>query len=231
MEDVKEMVPMNTYRKSLNQKQSELRQALLADNQHPHAIQLFLSQHARLHVAEMAQSEPWSYEDQVLEGLTEGQIRLLPPGVEHSIAWILWHIARIEDVTMNMLVAGRPQILIAGNWLEHLGVTVRHTGNAMKPEEVDELSTRVDLKALRTYRMGVGRGTRQIVKGLKPEDLKRKVSASRLQTLLDEGAVLPGARGLIDYWGKRNIAGLLLMPPTRHVIVHLNEASRVKRKM
>jgi hypothetical protein len=222
---------MNDYRKSLNQKQSELRQALLSTNQHSHPIQLFLSQHARLHAAEMALSEPWSFEDEVLEGLTGGQIRRIPPGIEHSIAWVLWHLARIEDVTMNLLVAGSPQILLEGNWLERLGVAVRHTGNAMTPEEVADLSNKIDIPALRAYRMAVGRRTRHIVKRLEPEDLKRKATGPRLQSLLDQGAVLPAARGLIDYWGKRNVAGLLLMPPTRHVIVHLNEALKIKKKI
>ena len=45
-----------------------------------------------------------------------------------------------------------------------------------------------------------------------------------------EGAVAKEARDLIDYWGKRRIAGLLLMPATRHNLVHLNEALRLKRR-
>jgi hypothetical protein len=46
----------------------------------------------------------------------------------------------------------------------------------------------------------------------------------------DEGAVVEAARGLLDYWGKRNIAGLLLMPATRHNLVHLNEALQLKQR-
>ena len=45
-----------------------------------------------------------------------------------------------------------------------------------------------------------------------------------------EGAVLEVASDLIDYWAKRTIAGLLLMPATRHNLVHLNEALRLKQK-
>jgi hypothetical protein len=51
-----------------------------------------------------------------------------------------------------------------------------------------------------------------------------------LQQVLDEGAVVQEAQGLLDYWGGLNIAGLLLMPPTRHNFVHLNEALRIKQK-
>lgn len=53
----------------------------------------------------------------------------------------------------------------------------------------------------------------------------------RLQRLKDEGAVLEGADWLIKYWSGLTVAGLLLMPPTRHNFVHLNEAISVKRKL
>jgi hypothetical protein len=46
----------------------------------------------------------------------------------------------------------------------------------------------------------------------------------------DERAVLEAASDITDYWGKRTIAGLLLMPATRHNLVHLNEALRLKQK-
>jgi len=47
---------------------------------------------------------------------------------------------------------------------------------------------------------------------------------------MDEGAVVEAARPIADYWAKRNVASLLLMPATRHNLVHLNEALELKRK-
>ncbi|NIS79815.1 MAG: hypothetical protein GTO14_06325 [Anaerolineales bacterium] len=63
------------------------------------------------------------------------------------------------------------------------------------------------------------------------EDFRKDVDPARLQQVLFEGAVVEAAQGLIDYWSRRNIAGLLLMPATRHNFVHLNEAQRIKRKV
>ena len=54
---------------------------------------------------------------------------------------------------------------------------------------------------------------------------------ARLQQVMAEGAIVEAASGIADYWGKRTIAGLLLMPPTRHNFVHLNEALRIKYKL
>ena len=183
-----------------------------------------------LHSAKMTQTEPWSFEDEVLNDMTEEQIRRIPRNCEHSVAWCVWHIARIEDVAMNLLVAGSPQVLHRDNWLERMKVTVGDTGNAMDEEGVAELSAAIDIEALRAYRLAVGRRTREIVQQLEPEALKQKVDPSRLQQVRDERAVVEAANGIVDYWGRRNIAGLLLMPATRHNLVHLNEALRLKRR-
>lgn len=221
---------MEPNQKQWSKRQKEFRKILLSFEGHKNAIELFMVQHGVLHSSEVDESLPWSFEDDVVSDMTEDQIRRIPVNCEHSIAWLIWHIARIEDVTMNMLVAGDPQLLHHDGWLERMEVTPRDTGNAMTEEGVVDLSNTVDLEELRAYRVAVGRRTREIVNRLSPEDLKRKVSPVRLQKVMDIGAVIEAARGLIEYWGKRDIAGLLLMPATRHNFVHLNEALRLKHR-
>jgi hypothetical protein len=224
------MTKMESYRKLCLNQQTELRRIMMSFSQHRIAIELFLSQHAMLHSAKMAQTEPWSFEDEVLNDMAEEQIRRIPQNCDHSVAWNIWHIARIEDVAMNLLVAGDSQIFHRDTWLERMKISARDTGNAMNREEMAALSATIDIEALRAYRLTVGRRTREIVKGLRPEDLKQKVQPSRLQQVMDEGALVDSAVGIRDYWNKRNIAGLLLMPATRHSLVHLNEALSLKRR-
>ncbi len=217
-------------RKLLNQRQSELRQVMLDFDQHETAMRLFLQQHARLHAARVSGGGSWSYEDQILDDMNQDQIRQIPQGGDHSVAWCIWHLARIEDVTMNMLVAGRPQLLRKENWLERMRVDVRHSGNAMDAGETAAHSMAIDIEALRDYRRAVGRCTREIVQQLQPGDLKKRVDAGRLARVIEEQAVQEAARGVVDYWSRRSIAGLLLMPATRHNLVHLNEAMRIKER-
>ena len=131
---------------------------------------------------------------------------------------------------MNLLVAGSPQLLHRDNWLKLMKISARDTGNAMNPEEMATLSATIEIEALRAYRLAVGRRTHEIVKGLRPEELKHKVQTSRLQQVMDEGALVEAAVGIKDYWSRRNIAGLLLMPATRHPLAHLNEALSLKRR-
>lgn len=222
---------MDPNRKAWNEGQQKLQQALAHPQDRQQAISLFLSQHAMVHSAKISPAGLWSLEDEVLEGLSEADFRCIPPGCEHSIVWTLWHLARIEDVTMNLLVAGSPQLFDAENWPAKLQVTVRETGNALDEAGILDLSASLPLDGLRAYRVAVGRRTREIVRQLQPSDFKQRVDPVRLEWIMSEGAMEPAARGLIDYWGKRTIAGLLLMPPTRHNFIHLNEIARLRAKL
>jgi hypothetical protein len=221
---------MDANRKQWNQGQQNLRRALSA-NRHQKAIELFLIQHALVHSAKVSKAKLWSFEDELLNDLSEEQFRCIPPGGEHSIAWILFHIARCEDITMNMLVAGTSQLFVREGWARKLKIAVFHSANSMDARDVAALSAQIDLNELRAYRQSVGRRTREVVRKLKPEELRRKAEASRLQKVMEQGTVLPEAIGILTYWSKRTVAGLLLMPPTRHNFLHLNEALRIKQKI
>jgi hypothetical protein len=221
---------MDSNRQQWNQGHQKLQRALAA-NDHRTAIEMFLPQHAMVHSQKMSQTRDWSFEDEVLDDLTEDQFRCMPPKGEHSIAWIIFHIARIEDITMNLLVAGTPQLFTRQDWRKKLRVDIAHSANSMDDGNIAALGAQIDIDALRAYRQAVGRRTREIVKALKPENFRQNVDSSHLQRVMDEGALLPEAVGILNYWSKRTIAGLLLMPPTRHNFLHLNEALRIKQKL
>ncbi len=215
---------MDAHRSEWNQQQQALRQNLAHAQTHAQAIELFLSQHAMVHAAGMSDSGLWSFEDEVLDGVSAQQMRLIPRNCDHSIAWLVWHMTRCEDITMNLLVAGSPQVLLQEGWLERMKISLRDTGNAMPDAAVLEFSAAINLQALHDYRLSVGRRTREIARQLLPEQLKQKVDPARLVQVTREEAVVEAASWLLDYWGGLTLAGLLLMPPTRHNFVHWNEA-------
>lgn len=225
------MSAVDSYHKLCLQQQTELRRILTDETRHTQAIQLFLMQHSMLHSTKMTQDTPWSFEDEIFKDLTDDQARQIPPRGKHSIVWCLWHIARIEDVAMNMLISGSAQVLDREIWPERMRSPLRHTGNAMDEVEITNLSVSIDVVALRDYRLAVGKRTREIVIELSPDALRLKVDTSRLERVMQQGDLLEGARGIADYWSKRDVAGLLLMPATRHPLVHLNEALHIKNKL
>ena len=183
-----------------------------------------------VHSSAVSASPTPTYADEALSGLSDAALRAIPPGCEHSIAWIYWHIARIEDVTMNMLLANREQVFTSGKWQAKLNIAVTDTGNLMPLDKVAQLGELIDIPALKDYRDTVGRRTRENVQALDPAQWKRKVDPARISRLVPKGAVAAHATGVLDYWGGLTYAGLLLMPPTRHNLIHLNEILRMKSK-
>ena len=222
---------MEPHRKTWNQQQQAFRQSLARLDDLPGTIALFLNQHAMLHAASLSQAGLYSFEDETLARLSEQQMRLIPRNLDHSIAWALWHMTRIEDATMNLLVAGSPQVLLQEGWLDRMEITERDTGNAMEPAGIKSLSADINLTALRAYRWSVGLRTRTIVKQLQPHELDQKVDPARLEQMTTQAAVRAEAVGLLEYWGGLTISGLLLMPPTRHAFVHWTEAQKIRQKI
>lgn len=192
---------------------------------------LLLQVHARLHAKEVSEGREWSYQDEVMEGISITAMRIIPDGELHSIAWLLWHLTRCEDLSMNLLVAEKEQILLAGGWLEKMSVSLRDTGNAMSPKEIIDFSDGIDIEALLAYRMAVGKETQQIISNLPKEQLHRKINPTAVQRLWDEGGVFEGTKGIADYWSKRDVAGLFLMPASRHILTHLKELQGIQHKL
>jgi DinB superfamily len=221
---------MDAHRKLWNEQQQELRRLLSCPEDHAKAIELFLTQHAMVHTAETSETRLHSFEDEIWDGLEEDSARFVPPKFEHSIVWCFWHLTRIEDVTMNLLLAGTSQLFLQEGWCERLSIPYRDTGNGMDAADVASLSALIVLPSLRAYRLAVGRRTRAIIQGIQPADLQRKVDPARLVQVLSEGAVTESGRSVVEYWASLTGAGLLLMPPTRHTFIHLNEAARIKQK-
>ena len=219
---------MDSNRKLWNDNHQKLIR-LLAKGDRDAAIPLFLDQHAMVHSAKVTKPGLWSFEDELLNDMSAEEIRQIPPGGEHSIAWILFHLARIEDITMNMLVAGTGQLFSREAWARKMSVSILHSANRMDEQELIELSARINIQSLREYRAAVARRTRQIVQKLQEEDFNKKVDPARIGKVLSAGVVTPEAMEIVDYWSKKTIAGLLLMPPTRHCILHLNEGMRIRQ--
>lgn len=211
--------------------QPELWRLLHTRGQWNDARPLFLRQHAMLHSAAVEPECEWSYEDAVLAGLTENQMRMQPGEGMNSLAWLIWHMARTEDVTMNFLVAGRSQVLDDAHWLEQLNLERRDIGTSMNDTEVADISARIHISALRAYRVAVGRRTREIARNLQPAEADERVDATRIQTLLSAGALAEAAYGLTEYWSGKRKTALLAMPATRHSLTHLNHARLVRKKL
>lgn len=223
-------------RKQWNDTHKVLTELFESPVNHIDAKSLFMSQHAKLYSVKVdvdSMVHP-HYEDVILNGISETALRSYPTtttGTKNSIVWHLWHIARIEDAVMNLLVAGTEQMLHEGQWSSKMKLRFSDTGNGMNEEDVAELSRLIDIQALIDYRTEVGLRTREIVSQLNAEQIRQKVTPSRLNVILEKKTLKPGGEWLLDYWGRKKTVGFLLGPATRHNFIHLNKSMRIKQKL
>jgi hypothetical protein len=214
-----------------NPKQELLKSIIYKPERFAESIELCLGMHLFVHASEMSGVNFMTFEDELWNGLDDTTFRAMPSEKDNTIAWNLWHLSRIEDLTSNLLIAGEYQVIYADKWCEKMNVDIIDTGNAMTTNEIINFSKKIKMESLRNYRIAVGRKTREIIKGLSQKDIKTKVSPKGLKRILDEGGVVEGSKGLLDFWGRKDIAGILLMPLTRHQVVHLNNSLRIKAKL
>lgn len=139
-----------------------------------------------------------------------------------NIIWNLWHIMRIEDLIVNILICEKESILNE-KLKNELNISITDTGNSLTKEEIKKFAKNINIKKLKYYSDKISKNTINLIKRLKAEDIKRKINKINLEKIINGCGVTKDNLWLIDYWGKKDITGLLLMPLSRHIIVHLNQ--------
>lgn len=215
-----------------NLKQKSLKEIIRKPERFNEAKELLLEMHKSVHFSEKGNTQNPTLMDDLWEGLQDNEFAVMPTEKDETIAWGVWHITRIEDLTINILVDESEQIL-NDKWLLRLNTKRTDTGNAMNDDEIMDFSKGIDIDALKAYRIAVGQKTQEVLSSLKVEDMKRKVKHQQLAKILNEHGVLdhPDSLWLLDFWGKKDVSGIILMPITRHQIVHINAGFNIKQAL
>lgn len=221
--------PINT--KELNEKIKTLKEQLKKEESFKLGIESFLKLHTLFYPSSMGQSESETYEDLLWKDLDEEICRTSLNSKGRTIPYGIWHVTRIEDLTMNILVDGGEQVYNRDRYSERIKAGINHTGNSLNQSKILKMSQQIDLDILKEYRVEVGRQTQSIIKNLTFPDLKKRVQKKDIERILNEGGVddVPEANWLLDFWAKKDTYGILFMPACRHQIVHLNECFRCRK--
>jgi hypothetical protein len=190
------------------------------------ARDMFLQQHSAVHSAAVGGNKV-SAAERTLTGLSDEQMRVRPREDLNSIAWLVWHIARAEDIMVNRVLGGRSQVFDDA-WLRRLGITRRDFGIGMSSAEVTDLTKQIDLGALREYRDAVGLRTRELVGAFKAQDWEGEVSAPAMETAAAEGAFATRAEAMVKAFTGRPRAMVLSGIALFHPAGHLGEAVTVR---
>ncbi|NKX54113.1 mycothiol transferase [Arthrobacter mobilis] len=111
----------------------------------------------------------------ILEGLAPGELMVRPGGGGNSIAWLIWHLTRVQDDHISD-VAGTEQLWTAQGWAARfaLDLEVADTGYGHSSAQVDLVRV-PSAGLLRDYFDAVHGHTVSYLRGLAEEDLDRIV--------------------------------------------------------
>ena len=110
----------------------------------------------------------------VLDGLTRDQLTYRVDSEANTIAWLIWHLSRIEDDHIAD-VAGRPQVWASDGWATRwrLPFDAADTGYGHTSEQVAAVTG--DAELLRGYFDAVHEMTADFVRAITDRDLDRIV--------------------------------------------------------
>jgi hypothetical protein len=193
------------------------------------AVAFFLVQHGQVHAAEIAGGA--SYFDRVFATMSDAEMRARPgPGL-NSLVWLLWHMARVEDVAVNLVIAQGSQVL-DDDWARRMNAPWRTFGTGMSDGDVSDFTARADIEAVRAYRSAVARQTRQVVHALRPEAWEEIIGPTDTARAAAAGAFTANpfwAEGAgYKPWQGVSRAGQLAGSALRHNAVHIGEAVTIR---
>jgi hypothetical protein len=188
---------------------------------------MFLDQHAAMHSAAVGGNK-MSASERTFTGLTDEQMRVRPREDLNSLAWVMFHISRAEDIFVNTILGARTQLFDDESWAKRLAIARRDFGIGMTSAEVTELTRQIELGALREYRDAVGRRTRDVVGSFKSQDWEGTVGADAVQRAASEGAFGVRTEQIVKAFPGRPRSAMLSGIALFHSAGHLGEAATVR---
>lgn len=189
-------------------------------------VSFFLSQHAAVHAQDV--SGRAFAAQRVFSEPSDVQMRLRPGTGLNSLVWLLWHMARTEDVAVNLIVAAGADQVLDDEWMRRMNVPWRIIGTGMSEDEVAELTARADVAAVQAYRAAVGIRTRQVVRALRPDAWDTAVANADLARAAAAGALRDWVEGQPYPWLGWSRADQLASSALRHNAAHIGEAVTIR---
>ncbi|TFD71383.1 mycothiol transferase [Cryobacterium gelidum] len=149
----------------------------------------------------------------VLKNATLATLTFRADADANSIAWLIWHLSRLQDDHIADL-AGRPQVYTSQGWAERFDLPFGPATTGYGHKSADVAAVRADADLLRGYYEAVHTGTVAYLNTLDDADLNRVVDDSwtpavtvgvRLASVLSDDLQHAGqaafVRGLADRAG------------------------------
>lgn len=146
---------------------------------------------------------------QVLAGLSRAQVDCRPAADANSIGWLVWHLARQQDVQIAQL-AGTDQVWFTGNWVGRFGLDLPRDSMGYGHTSTEAAKVSAEPALLLGYLDAATTATVSYLRGLQPTALDDVIDDSwdppvtrgvRLVSIVDDAAQHAGqaayVRGLL----------------------------------
>jgi hypothetical protein len=110
------------------------------------------------------------YLTRALDGLTQKESAWSPAAESNSIAFILWHVTRVEDFFVNRVIQRQVELYEAEGWREKLGTPAKDTGFEYTFGQLQAWPV-PKLEVLRGYTDSVRKSTLALLNSIAPERL------------------------------------------------------------
>jgi len=211
-------------------RQNNLKKYLSKEETFDNGIILLKEMHGLLHNGKVYNYPDETLYDKLWKNLSAETCKIIS-NKETSILWNIWHITRIEDIAGNILISNGDTIF-NDEIFKKLNIKIKDTGNAMSYKEIEEFNNSINITELNNYRIKTGKSVKKIIEKLNFSDMKRKVEKNQLERIMQNGGLTKDEKSiwLLDFWGKKNVLGLIMMPVTRHQTMHLNDCFSIKER-
>lgn len=150
---------------------------------------------------------------QAADGLSPEQLNFVPEGESHSIAWVMWHGARVEDLIVQQILQGRPAEWDAGGWAEKTGLPAQGFGTGQSTADARAVRIK-DLDAFAQYAARVASLTQAYLSGLSDADLEREVKVGQRTESVGQAITLHLVTHLNGHRGEVNLLrGMMGLAP------------------
>ena len=114
-------------------------------------------------------NEHFSKLNRALNGLSDDELSWRPTLESNTIDWMVWHMARVEDNLINVVLQRQDPIWERDGWGERLGISYNGAGAGMTMDEIRDMG-RINVPAVMEYYRSIRNATSDYFTNVMRED-------------------------------------------------------------
>jgi hypothetical protein len=146
-----------------------------------------------------------------------------------SVAWVLWHVTRHQDVALNAVVRGADDVLSGDRWRAELGVAAFAPGTGLSEGDDVDAAAALSLDAIDAYAEAVWATTAAWLGTVTADELERVPDSTA--ALLRLGVDAQEYAWLYRMWDAKPVSFHVSWTTIGHGFNHLGELTQIRNRL